>query len=702
MGGAAHGRHLLGRIMILVGFALGWRSGEVRADSPDAETPAAESLPANDDRSGQPFFALDTLDANVEFVVDYDHTRVDSPAPKSARLFRRGRTQSNEEWGFDERLGFRLGGFAVDPSFLRFGGDISFGLTQDHFEERTEAYEMTDRDRGQDLWYDLRADFFTGKKFSGSLHGRRTEDRINRRFQPTLEERRTGFGTNWQWADERLPMTLSYDYQETEREGNFNKRNDESFTESTLRYTADWNIADFHTLKFSYEHAENKQEYQGSRTPYETTRDLIVVDHELQFGLNHQHSFRTRAHWQEESGDFARDYFEIGPQLTLDHGDGLQSVYKYQFNRERYEGLDVETHRADFQLRHQLYTNLTTTFDVFGLYEDVDTDVVTRQGGGFVDWQYNRKNPYGHLYANLHLAYDTEDVSGDNGTRVVLNESATLRDPFAVILRHRDVVPASIVVTDAASRRVYRLGIDYLVSRRGTATLLTRVRTGLIADGDTVLVDYLYRTPADGTLDTLRTDFSLEQKFSNGLTPYYRLSYRNQEDDVTTGFARRADRTDHHRLGLNYQRERYVLGAEYEVFDDTIDPYHGFHLNGTYYLIKGADHTLDLGARFSRLFFEGGVDRRHVSMLDVSLDHRWRVTDSFSTVERVAYRLEDDSVGGVTQAWDVSAGVEYVLGELSCELTLDYDRLALPDSEEDDYGVFVRVRREFPNVLAGR
>jgi len=65
----------------------------------------------------------------------------------------------------------------------------------------------------------------------------------------------------------------------------------------------------------------------------------------------------------------------------------------------------------------------------------------------------------------------------------------------------------------------------------------------------------------------------------------------------------------------------------------------------------------------------------------------------------VAYRLEDDSIAGDTHGWDVTAGLEYVVGDLTGELTFEYDRLDLPDSEEDDYGVYFRVRRELPDVL---
>jgi hypothetical protein len=646
------------------------------------------------------FFSLSRLDGYLELTADYGYTRVASTLPKTNRLVQRGRSQVNEQWSFEERLGLGFAGSIIDPRIITFGGEFSFGLAQDRFQERVPGRRMTDNDRGYLLEYDLKLDFFQGSLVSGSVYGRRLDTRINRRFQPSLREDRTEFGTSWYFAHERLPMELRYDYRETDRTNNTRSTDNEHYTDSSLFYSADWIISDHHRFKLSYEHAETKQEYQGADRPFATTRDLFILNHEIEFGSESQHSFRTLVHWQEETGDFARDFVEIGPQLMLRHSDSLQTFYRYQFNRERYEGLDVETQRADFQIVHQMYTNLTTTFDMFGLYEDVEDDINTTQYGLSVDWQYNRKNRWGRLYANLALAYDTQEVDGDEGRRVVLDEAITFRDPVPPQLRNRNIVAGTLVVTDATNRRVLRSGIDYVVVVRSNATLLDRVRGGAIADGDTVLVDYSYNTPQNGSLDTIRVDFNLEQRFDNGLTPYYRFSYRNQEDSLSTGFVRRADRTNHHRIGANYEQKTYTLGAEWESFDDTVEPFDGFHLSGRVGLINKPDHSLGASARLSRLFFSGGIDSRNVTMADFQVDHRWRLSEAVSTIGRVAYRLEDDSIDGTTHNWDVTAGLEYVVGDLTCEWTVEYDRLGLPNSDEDNIGMFFRLRRDFPNVLA--
>lgn len=669
--------------------------------SPRAQGGSAAQAKGARRRSTSKLLQLDSLDAYLEFRGGFSFHEVKSKLRQRGGEAR-GVRQRNEEWSFEERLGLSLGGWLVDPGFITFQGEFSLGLGQDRFREDSFRFNRTDRDRGYLVHYDLRLNFLPGKRLSGSLYALRADDRINRRFQPTLNQRRTGFGTSWVFAHDKFPMELSYDYLDLDRTGNSDRSDDEHTTESTLRYRADWLISDRQRLQFSYEHGNTKQNYQGLEQAFETARDLFILEHQLDFDEAGDTNLRTRVHWQEESGDFARDLFEIGPQLTVKHSDQLQTSYKYQFNRERFEGLDVETQRLDFQLVHQKYTNLTTAFDAFALYEDVENDINTVQYGASVDWQYNRRNRFGHLYANLALAYDTEEVEGDNGRRIILDEAHTLRDPIPVTLRNRNVIRESVIVTDSGNRRVLRAGIDYLVIQIGNATRLQRLRTGLIADGDAVLVDYLIRTPANGQLDTIRVDFSLEQRFKNGTTPYYRLSYRNQEDDTSTGFLRRADRTDHHRLGVNHDVDRYSVGAEYEIFDDTVDPFDAFHVNGLWHVYRGTDHTVDVSTRLSRLFFEGGVDRRNVTLLDLALDHRRRLSEALSAVERVGFRFEDDSVDGITRAWDLSAGLEYAMGDLSGELMLEYDRLDLPQSEENNFGVFVRLRRELPNVLRRR
>lgn len=678
---------------LMIGIIVLWFSMEVRAQP---SQPSPQEDPVSGRRN---VFSLDRVDAYLEMEANYYRNRVQTG---SRAPFRRGFNQTNQASHFQESLGLELEGSILDPEIMSYGASFSFGLSQDRFKESNRDFSRTDSDSGLLLEYDVRLILFQGRRLSGTVYGLQQNDRIPRQFQPTLQEDRTGFGTSWFFAHDRFPMELTYDYQETDRTGNRDRRDNEHYTENTLRYDVQWIVSQYNRFKLSYDHATSKQEFQGTGTRFITRRDLFTIEHEVSFGEDHRNTLRTLIHWQEESGDFARDLFEFGPQLTVQHTNDLQTLYKYQFNRQRYEGSDIQTQRADFQLIHQKYTNLTTTFAAFGLFEDAENDVNTRQFGTSVDWQYNRKNPLGHFYANLALAYDTEETGSSGGDRIVLDEAATFRDPLPIILRNRDIARFPIIVTDTTGLRLFFEGVDYLVLERRGATMLVRVATGRIANGTTVLVDYRYRTLRQGQIDTLRVDFSAEQRFSNGVAPYYRMSYRNQENDTSSFFAQRADRTDHHRLGLRYEKPRYAAGGEIEIFDDSIDPYNAFHLDGLWHAVQTPSHSIDAAARFSRFLFRGSFDRRNVNILDVEVDHRWHLGENLSTVERLTFRWEDDSADGITRAWDATAGIDYRIGDLTVEATVEYDRLDLPDSTEDDVGIYIRIRRDIPNVFSTR
>jgi len=686
-------------VLILMRAATAASAEETGSSTKTNHAAPSSDAGSNSKGGGHNYFSLDGLDAYLEAEASYDHNRVQTARRNP---FRRGFNQTNRATHIQESLGLDLEGTVLDPGIMTYGASFSFGLSQDRFQESNRDFDRTDSDNGQLLEYDLRVNLFQGRRLSGMVYGLQRSDRIPRQFQPSLDEDRTGFGTSWTYAHERFPMELTYDYEETDRTGNRDRTDNEHFTENTLHYNLEWIVSPYNHFKLSYDHSDSKQAFQGTRRQFETRRDLFTIDHEVSFGEQHRNSFRTLIHWQEESGDFARDFFEIGPQLTLQHTDNLQTQYKYQFNRERFENSDIQTQRADFQLIHQMYSNLTTTVDAFGLFEDAEDDNNTTQYGSSVDWQYNRKNPLGHFYANLALAYDTEETRGGGGDRIALDEAATFHDPLPIILRNRDVARFPIIVTDASGLRLFFEGLDYYVLQRDHSTLLVRAPFGGIGDGTTVLVDYRYRTPNHQQIDTLRVDFNAEQQFSNGITPYYRLSYRNQEDDRTSFFAQRADRTDHHRLGVRYARPRYEMGAEWEIFDDTVEPYDAFHLDGLWHIVQLPQHSIDASARFSRFFFEGGFDRRNVNILNMEVNHRWHLGENLSTVERLTFRWEDDSVDGITRAWDATSGVNYRVGDFSAELTVEYDRLDLPDSIEDDVGLYVRVRRDIPDIFATR
>jgi len=677
---AARWRHpCIAILIVVVGPAVTW----------------AESQQREGEQIQPGLLHLRRVDATSELESSFDQSRV-----RPDYGYRQGNARQLDRTFLNESvLTLRLDGDIVHPDLIDFRGSLGLGYSNSYWHEERYGQSAHENSSGYLTEFDLRADLFRNKTVSGTVYAQRGEDRIPRLFLPTLRERRTAFGTAWVHKGDQFIWDLSFDYTDTERIGNRVRRDDERFIEDRLRTGVEFTPDQDQRLKVNYEFSRTNRNYQGGYYDFNTERNQVTLDYDVAFGSKRQHRFETYLRFQDESGDLARDLFEFGPRLILAHSDTLSTSYGYQFNREVYDGYRVDQHRVDFQLTHQLYKNLTTTVDAFGLLERTDDGVQTEQYGGSVDWQYNRSNDYGRFYAELRLAGDAEDITGNNGNRTQINESGTFRDPLPLYLIKQNVVISSIIVRDITGRIIYLLGSDYTVTIIHGRAALLRVPSGRIVDGQSIHISYVYRTPAHGEVNTRRVDLNLRQEFDNGLTPYYRFSMRDQDTNQSTGFAYKADRTDHHRVGVRYTRPRWSASAEYELYDDTVGPYNAVHIDGNANVIRNEGEQLDLRGSFSQYWFKEQGWNRDVSVFDLGATHERRLNDYWTTSLTTTYRWENDSQHGETNAVDLGSRLAYQRGNMSLEFSLEYDLLYLPESHEDGVSAWVNLRWTVDDVL---
>jgi hypothetical protein len=303
---------------------------------------------------------------------------------------------------------------------------------------------------------------------------------------------------------------------------------------------------------------------------------------------------------------------------------------------------------------------------------------------------------------NAALAFDRARTVGDAGRRMVRAEAHALGGVRPVFLNNRRAVRHSILAHNDAFTRVYAPGIDYGVVEMAGRTVVRRLATGRIAEDEVVYFDYAYEVPTRATVDAWRTDLLIEHKSNFGLTPYYDFEGRFEEVDASVGTPLARDNTDRHRMGLRFEKERWSAGAEYEVFDDSVEPYDAWHLTGQAALFRRDRHSLDLTAELSRYFFEGGIDRRRVWWFDVAVKDRLALGNHLSVDTGLEYRWEQDSIDGKTNGVDAECSLVYARDYLNVALTVEYDLLSIVDNREDGFGLFLNLRRDLSHLLPKR
>ncbi|MHC4441713.1 MAG: hypothetical protein ACYTA5_03880 [Planctomycetota bacterium] len=631
------------------------------------------------------------------FESEYEHRRVQSSAPG-----RKDTIHENSDLRFYETLGMSLAGDVIDPNLFDWQADLELGLTQSRFEERIDHFHDTDQDTGFLLEFDISADIFKAKPISLNAYARRTDDRIPRRFLPSLREKQIETGISALILKGPFTTEIGFSWRDVDRSGNRLDEDDENLRNSRFYIDHKWEISDNHQLRLTYDHQRDQSEYQGSSFDFDTRRDELRVEHELAFGPGSKHRLDTYLRYNEEHGNLARDEFEFVPRLTLQHTDKFKTVYRYGFYRFEQDAIEVGQHKFDVEALYQPSDRWRISLDGFTLYENVDEDVDTYEFGGGFDVAYDRPTSLGQLSVNLALDYDRSRTTGDAGRRIVRDEAHSLTDARPVFLRERGVIQGTVFAHNANRSRHYIRGIDYVVIVYGGRVQIRRLLTGRIVEDEVVYFDYAYIRPASATVDTYRTDFIIEHAFKFGLTPYYYFESRCQEVEGSIGSPFLRDNTDRHRLGLRYQKERWSVGGELEIFDDSIEPYDAFHLTGQWAVLRSQKHTLDLLGEISRYDFEGGLDGRRVWWMDFDLKDRLILNRYFSITTEVGYRREDDSVDGLTNGVDVECGLSYTRGYLTVDLTMEYDLLNIADNRDNGFGVFLNVRRNLSHLLPAR
>lgn len=646
------------------------------------------------------FFHLTELEGSFQLQSEFDWRRVETPRDNLFRPWR-GRRQTDREWRLEETVGLRFAGDVVYPELLTYDVLLRLGLDQVRATEQDFYATQRDHDQGWLTEYDVRIDVLSQRPINFNLFATREDQRIDRRFLSSLRRDMWRTGATVRWDNDRFPMELTFEHLRDRYTGNSDLFDDEDFEDTLVRYSGTLNITEHHQLQVDAEHGRLNQKYSGSDVEFNTTRTVLNLDDRLQFGSEHQHLFEILFEYEEDRGDLPRDHLTVVPQLTLKHSDALSTRYRYQYSRDRFEYVLLRSHRLDFGLTHRLGDKLTTTGDVF-FERETSNDGMTRYGyGTAVRSTYRRKNRWGVFSATAGHTYDNTRIWHDQRSATAIDETIFFQDPLPVFLAHPHVVTNSIVVTDAARTRVFVAGRDYVVSVRGIYTALFRVRTGRIADRQSVLVRYRYRTADKMTAHTHQIDLRVQQDFDSGWTPYYAGNVQFQDLSFSGTVRVEADKQNRHRLGATYRANRWSAGGEIEFNDETIDPYNALHGHADWSILTGYPNQLDLRVGASQYWFRQ-FDRRRTSIVDISLDYRRPLFAGADFNARGAYRYEHDSALGETHGIDVKTGVECRIGELTINCDVEYDKLSVADANDDGLSVWFRLRRDFPDLLGQR
>ena len=594
---------------------------------------------------------------------------------------------------FEERLRFKTEGDIYHPDFLSFNAALGFGLTRQDLSSDIESDKTSDSLND----YSLFAQLLRAKSYPMTFHLNKSEDLIPRQFLGSLRTESESAGFSLALRSKVWPMRFQYNTSETRQNAlaptarDFFTRDDERF-----RYSVEHDFSELSHMSFEFEREEVSQRTTGASTDIKTNRYTFL--HDLIFGRDEQHRLDSFLSFLDQSGSFTFQNLQWEERLRLQHSEDFLTNYELRYTDSEQETFRNKEIRGRAGFEHRLYESLVTTGDIFASKTDLDEGELT-QRGGTLGFNYRKKNPWGTLFATYAASFTRTEQSGGEGTDRVTNELHTVpAGPFPVVELDRTNVDTSTIIVKDISGLPFTRGGDYrVVPVNGKVRLEIILNHGVPPDfttaGQRFFVDYTFFVEPKRQEDTLRQNFTLRERFDNGLSLYY--VHQRQDEDVSSNIT--GITPDEFRIntyGAEYVKKGLSLLAEYSEEESTQIPSTIKRLEARYSWSIGGDTRASVRASNHWLDFDE-PDERDVTVFRAGGEIFSRLTDKYTISAQIDYRDEDDTRFGKTEGFQLNSELQYSYRQLSVAIGIEVNSLERRDDEISGDFVYIRVRRSF-------
>ena len=460
---------------------------------------------------------------------------------------------------FWQRLELESRGWLYHPDLLLF----SFGLEPQWKQRDTEASDTFFRgDNDKFLGYYLDADVLRQKLHSFKLFLRQSRNEFNSTLSPDNITETDISRVVWIINNNLFPTTVTLEKNDTKFEDFFSTRDDSNIFRLESKYSSDT-----HQINLLSEYVDQLRVIDVQRIDVE--RSLVNMNSNYAFSDSVRLT-STIFNLDSRSDVSDSKSFLWSEKLMLQHRPNLRSEYTARFDSRENNSFRSDTRFLSGALEHLLYENLTTRFELLSSNDDFDNGEIDVTEAD-LDFRYRRKIPVGMLAITNGYAYRVEDNEIDAASSQVLNERHTLNGITQEFLDRTSIDLDSIIVTDITKTTTYIEGIDYVLSVVGDSVAIERGTFGGIADGETVLVDYVFSTQSPFKADRRSARFGVNLNLWRILGFHY--NYSRVKEELISGI-RPSDLSNDRvqRIGASLRWRWSTTTADYELRDTVRTP----------------------------------------------------------------------------------------------------------------------------------
>lgn len=585
-------------------------------------------------------FHMERPELTLEFLVRYS---------KDNYKFKGGERTETEASNllFQETISGSTSGYVLSPNVFTTNVSGAFGLSQNS----TESNGDTADSNGTFYEFDITNVIMPASRAPLTVFARRSVDLLDVPFGATLENTQTEYGATWNIQSEKLPTVFTVrriEQDQTTLQGD----TEFSYAQNVFQWHTDWRMSKTQTMSWDYTYTTLDDDGSANTETFDS-HDATIT-HEISFGKDSQHRLESSLNYYEESGDFPQNRTRVDEYLLLRHSDRFETYYTYRYNNNEYETSEFVEHRATANFRHRLFDSLTTTGTAGLGYYEQDSNATSHEQFADLRFDYTKKVPLGRLALGLGGGFNFQQNDARVDPIQIVNEPYTFDPIQPIVIRRRDINPASIVITDSNGIRTYARNIDYTQQDFPDRVEIRRINGGAILPNESVLIDYQIEPEPANDRDTYFFGFGGRYNIAegplSGLSVYARYLMQNQEVSSKSAFAFTPDDIQEYTFGAEYRFWKMILQAEHRIHDSTVSPYNETRLDAQYNDRIGLYTNLGLGASYFMTEYED-ADESSQLLLHGNLEHRFsRQLYGRATVSW--YQDESGSTQGDGEGWD--------------------------------------------------
>lgn len=444
----------------------------------------------------------------------------------------------------------------------------------------------------------------------------------NRENLTNLRTKSKGWGSRYFYKNKILPITLSYNYKNSEQielaSERYYKIEGTNIQGSTSRSFGKNDTHIFLITKNSYVYDDSFVR-ASLGVPELVENDILTWRLRDSFYFDAKKKYRFNS---SISNEYQNGSYNIYKRFQIIENIALKLPHHFLFDLN-YNYFDIETgiskSKQDYissSISHQLYLSLHTKASVeYNSINSTQYQEEDKRAGIYID--YVKKIPFKGL---LTISYSLKsNIQNRDSQQLILhiqNEEQSLTDSEMVLLNEQNIDLASIIVKDETGTIIYQLYIDYLLIERNELIEIQRVPGGTIANNSLIKIDYTAIQPQAYEYNAIQSNFYANiSLFEKKFEVYYKKAKQDFVDPQNINFLT-LDYFNQELYGGRINIGFLSGGIEFDQMKSTIIPYRLMR----YYLILQGNvkqrlmYSLNASARDYKMIIEEGNTQKYYSL----------------------------------------------------------------------------------------